>query len=380
MSSNYLLSYSIMNHKSHELKMQPISLPPLSPIIKQLNLDVNSHHQLHHFGVGASQFSGKYHGVVLPPLNNYTTSSIHSTSRTGSSTPESSLTEHNLLNLDKSGLGLLSSTIANLHCEKRESHSLTSGSSVSSASPMSSPHMENATTHEHPVAPSSAMAATNLTKSTSTKRRQRLGPSCDSCRSRKVKCNADISIVLKSLVDPSELSKTGMTPSQINDLLQNQAQISFKDADDTTVYFLISNEKVIKLRSCKSCSVKGFNCCFSKGFTKEDIMMNNKKSDVPMVVETHIVESPKRVKPAKIVKKKVVKPYIEPKKSTLFSLTSALTKNLAEDKEDAANSSRKSSCISCRKRKVKCVFNSELNKCEGCHKKSHDCVFENKQK
>lgn len=109
-------------------------------------------------------------------------------------------------------------------------------------------------------------------------------------------------------------------------------------------------------------------------------MMNNKKSDVPTVVETHIAESPKRVKPAKIVKKKVVKPYIEPKKSTLFSLTSALTKNLAEDKEDAANSSRKSSCISCRKRKVKCVFNSELNKCEGCNKKSHDCVFENKQK
>lgn len=361
MSSNDLLSYSIMNHKSHDFKVLPISLPPLSPIIKQLNLDANTHHQLHHFG--SSQYSGKYHAVVLPPLSNYTTASIPSNTSTGSSTPVSSLTEHNLLHLDKSGLGLLSSTIASLHSEKRDVPSLTSASSVSSASPMSSPHMHNATVVS--VVPSKSSA----------KRRQRLGPSCDSCRSRKVKCNADISVVLKSL-DPAELSPTGMSPSQIADLLYNNAQISFKDADDNTVNFLISNDKVIKLRSCKSCNVKGFNCCFSKGFTKEDIMMNNKKSDVPAVADESLVESPKRVKPAKIAKKKVVKPHIEPKKSTLLSLTSALSKTLEE--KDESLSSRKSSCISCRKRKVKCVFNADLNKCEGCHKKSHDCVFEKK--
>lgn len=145
------------------------------------------------------------------------------------------------------------------------------------------------------------------------KRRQRLGPSCDCCRKRKVKCDATI-FVLDN--DFSELSE-----SQSSSLIQGE-QILIAG-----FIFLISFGKLIKFKPCTSCKSKNLDCIFSKGFTKDDLIKKN------------------NVKMKKIVKRKEI-------------------------------GLRKSSCINCRKRKVKCVAGS--NGCSGCEKKGVVCEFESK--
>ncbi|ODV78824.1 uncharacterized protein CANTADRAFT_26753 [Suhomyces tanzawaensis NRRL Y-17324] len=260
--------------------------------------------------------------------------------------------------------------------------SWTSGSSASST-PMSSPNMSN-----------TSLAAKD---DKSPKRRQRLGPSCDSCRSRKVKCNAVISIVAKAF-DPHQ---PGQHPRQFSQTQIDQLVRGDPVREEGDSHVIVSNGKLIRFKSCKSCNVKGLACCFSKGFTKEDIMLNNKKSygssggytfapssgssassgsssPVPALVQAaalplHDSSDDAAAATKKKVHKVTKKKEELPTKRSIASLTSALSKTLQETHE---GHTRKSSCVSCRKRKVKCVFNFELNKCEGCNKKSTECVFE----
>ncbi|KAK6463800.1 hypothetical protein DFJ63DRAFT_335315 [Scheffersomyces coipomensis] len=457
MSSHDLLNYSIMhnntktNHYYHN-NTNIVSLPPLTPIIKQLS--ENHDHS----------------SIVLPPLTrlpsnsnlNYITSttSIVSNSSTGTTTPTNTnrLTEHNLLHLSDSfnkqtpttsstfsnssnnhhGLGLLSSAISSLQRLPASYHhikqvdepktnppSLTSASSVGSLSPVSSPSMTSAS-----LTSKITKSHSNTSNSSTNKRRQRLGPSCDSCRLRKVKCNAEIIILAKSMEDINQnqlIYQYNLSSVELERLL-NQSQVITKvDQVDNNeeIHLLISNSKLIKYKFCNSCNSKGLNCCFSKGFTKEDIMVNNKKSNTNANISSSnnvttipIITSPviKKEKPIKIAKKVNSSPVINNTK-TISSLTAALTKSLTESSpitniinhlepqpiiEEKAvlipashsptissiltdnnsnqssnnNTTRKSSCISCRKRKVKCVYSSVLNKCEGCYKKNHDCKFD----
>ncbi|ODV67421.1 hypothetical protein HYPBUDRAFT_195468 [Hyphopichia burtonii NRRL Y-1933] len=217
------------------------------------------------------------HPIILPPINKLT---------------ENKLTENNLNN----------------------------HKNYSSLSPISSPNLSNV----------------KLNVCTNKKRRQRLGPSCDSCRSRKVKCNAEITILSNDLNNiPIHLSL-----DQIDGLFNLKKLIKVNDFN-----LVISNDKLIKFKICESCENKHLNCCFSKGFTKEDILMNNKKtSDL-------------------VIKKKSIPIEGKIKKKPI---------NISYD------NTRKSSCGSCRKRKVKCVYNASIQMCEGCAKKGHDCLFDSK--
>lgn len=113
---------------------------------------------------------------------------------------------------------------------------------------------------------------------------------------------------------------------------------------------VLSNNKLIKFKACLSCAGKALGCCFSKGFTKEDIVHSKRAVPVETVA---LAVAERKVTPVKVVKKRSVD-------------LSAL----------GASSTRKSSCAACRKRKVKCVMHTRLNKCIGCMKKDSTCSFE----
>lgn len=187
---------------------------------------------------------------------------------------------------------------------------VTPPSLINSLSPISSPKLEN----------------------TKIKRRQRLGPSCDCCRKRKVKCDANIFVLLNNLLSFDYSNQ--FSASQWSDLCQGQQIII-----DSYIY-LVSFNKLIKFKSCSSCNLKNLSCVFSKGFTKDDL----------------------------IKKKKVIAP-IEDKN---IAATKIVKKNI-KAKQDL--NLRKSSCLNCRKRKVKCVVTGGSGGCGGCEKKSITCEF-----
>lgn len=204
------------------------------------------------------------------------------------------------------------------------------------------------------VSPSTASLAANLSANDSPKkRRQRLGPSCDNCRARKVKCNAEV-IMLSRHFGPNHksLSHNQSDPnddSHIEEyaslLPEQQLTVmagSLVGAGDYTL--VLSKGKLIKFKACLSCAAKGLGCCFSKGFTKEDIVYSKRSGPeaVPVVVE-------RKAAPVKVVKKRTI---------------------------ESSGSTRKSSCTACRKRKVKCVVHTGLNKCICCMKKDNNCSFE----
>ncbi|CAN3374687.1 hypothetical protein DIURU_000083 [Diutina rugosa] len=253
-----------------------------------------------------------------------------------------------------------------------------SASSVPSAP--STPNLRGPSPHSSPsmAAPQSALMASPSSSSSGAaprQRRQRLGPSCDSCRARKVKCDADVVIIAKSPADGGALAEFDLSPADHEAVL---AGAPVAVGDDATL--VLSHGKLIKFKVCKSCAVKGLGCCFSKGFTKEDIMMNNKRRDDGAAAASASpvsVVAAKKLRPAKIAKKRAPAASV-----TIASLTSAL---MAADSVSVVSapapalvlpSTRKSSCFSCRKRKVKCAFNPAVSKCENCFKKGADCVFD----
>ncbi|KAI5964321.1 SUT1 [Candida pseudojiufengensis] len=114
-------------------------------------------------------------------------------------------------------------------------------------------------------------SSSSKSSSSSPKRRQRLGPSCDSCRTRKVKCNAEIQILSISTFEEL-ISEFNLNKDQI-ETFQNQKKLNLSGN-----YTLLqnSNEKFIKFKNCNMCNCKKINCSFSNGFTKEEIL-NKKK-------------------------------------------------------------------------------------------------------
>ncbi|KAG5418486.1 SUT1 [Candida metapsilosis] len=242
--------------------------------------------------------------IKLPPLNTSSCYTLTRPSLPSTTSICSHLTESNLSqfqsNRDSHGLGLLSSAIfldqqQQQTQQQKQFQSSSRSSSVpslaSSASSISS-YFSSPTTPEiahssfqqqqqpTPVATpkstttiSSTSGSTSSSCSSSTnKRRQRLGPSCDSCRARKVKCNAEITILSPST---TTLASTYNLTSHQLDLLTKNNKLSMNGGDFQLLYV---NEKYIHFKPCHSCEGKGIDCCFSQGFTKEDILSNKKKS------------------------------------------------------------------------------------------------------
>lgn len=193
--------------------------------------------------------------------------------------------------------------------------------------PLLSPQMGNAELYDATPQPHAAK-----------KRRQRLGPLCDNCRARKVKCNAEVLLLTRQFdTEGAHIDEYATLPAE----QQAHAQAGALVRIAGNFVLVLSHNKLIKFRPCLLCAGKGLGCCFSKGFTKEDIVHSKRLGDATPVVE--------RAAPAKVVKKRA---------------------------ESMGPLTRKSSCSHCRKRKVKCVMNARANRCVGCIKKDSECTFE----
>lgn len=327
-----------------------------------LNGDKAVTHTSSHYAT--SDFVGAAKKVILPPITGHLR-----------------LTENTLNTFNfQSMLSLTSAT-----------PSLTSAS-LAAELPLNSPKLLNAELAA-PIFPDTAQKLISISSSPSTsfsvdsdessgkKRRQRLGPSCDHCRARKVKCNADV-VMLSRYFDPAELETEHkddftLTPCQKSQLCSGQEVRT----DDKAV-LVVSNNKLIRFMPCSSCSSKSLACCFSKGFTKEDVIHNKKKQCMRASVDDR-----------KFSINKVTKRTQSPAPSEVnvgglgHSSPVSCGVSVASSPEPAsqsnfmyspgvAGSTRKSSCTACRKRKIKCVPNSRSSKCMGCIKKDCLCSFE----
>lgn len=266
-----------------------------------------SHNYSHYAPLSISKSSTK---ITLPPITSYvslTENNLHSL-QNAYYPNENSNAGVSDLNKDSSAPSLTS-----------DSSRLFSSNSVSRQLPLSSPSPRHLSFGED---------NNEYTK----KRRQRLGPSCDSCRSRKVKCNAEVLLITRQFSHDQDLEETAGLSSKSLQMLKEGEIIESGD-----YRLIVSNNKLIKFKPCLSCATKKLDCCFSKGFTKEDIVHTKRSGDDDVCEK-------RQVSPTKVTKKKV-------------ELAGA----------------RKSSCNACRKRKVKCVMNSKLSKCIGCLKKGGLC-------
>lgn len=198
------------------------------------------------------------------------------------------------------------------------------------------------------------------------KRRQRLGPSCDNCRARKVKCNAEVLLLNRHFSAPSSASTS--EGSSFDDALDEEYAELLHDQKDQlgagamvrisdNYILLLLNSKLIKFRPCLSCRGKGLDCCFLKGFTKEDIVHNKRRSSGDC--------SSKH--PGSVVSSGA---------DSDACASKILAGRVTKHRSDAAGNLRKSLCVACRRRKVKCVVNARAGRCVGCMKKDTACLFD----
>ncbi|RCK65050.1 Sterol uptake protein 2 [Candida viswanathii] len=297
-----LLIHSIMHHNHNHIHSQPHkqstpSLPSSATVLPPISSIISSTSQ----------------PTILPPLTPPSTTAsspsylhqYHYHQPTGLVTPPSktySLTESNLSKFETSrnchGLGLLSSAV--LFDEQQQAKqllakqsqptqkpltttqppSLTSRSS--SVSSYSTPTTPEFTHREHNLASKKQASATpppvltkTTTKSNATttittittnaqpKRRQRLGPSCDSCRLRKVKCDAEISIV-----SPAELQLSAYAHLDLTSL--SSGAVASLNLHDEGYVLLYTADKYVRFKSCKHCRCKlNVTCSFKNGYFKK---------------------------------------------------------------------------------------------------------------
>ncbi|KGT67547.1 hypothetical protein MEK_04265 [Candida albicans 12C] len=312
-----LLSYSIMNNTSkyHHSNHTKTVLPPISSITSQLPPLVPSSNT-----TLASPFgTPNNNNINLPALNqyydrSYTTTNTNTTYTNGLTTPSppplkysysnNNLTEANLSKFETSrnshGLGLLSSAV--LYQQQTNNLSLATPppsltsrtSSISSSSTPSSPYMNDGTVTKPSIEQPTISEPTPITTTTTTtttksqaqnKRRQRLGPSCDSCRVRKVKCDAEIQVINE---DAITTEYSFISSSEIDEIKSGKRVLlssgslltsnnSNNNAKPTKIELIFSHGKFIKFKSCQNCTCKlNVDCCFKNGYTKEDILLNKK--------------------------------------------------------------------------------------------------------
>lgn len=137
-------------------------------------------------------------------------------------------------------------------------------------------------------------------------KRQRIGPSCDGCRLKKIKCDASIEILLQDesiiplfvkelhhvftrqeILDHSDtlLKRLGLPDSILEETAQDAADEEQNSTAGRKPVLIKHIDKVVLFRCCSSCRKRrisnGHNhdcCVFSKGFTRADINVFSKIS------------------------------------------------------------------------------------------------------
>lgn len=208
------------------------------------------------------------------------------------------------------------------------------------------------------------------------KRRQKVGPSCDHCRTRKVKCNADV-IMLSRSFDVAELDSDFKDEFTLSAKEKDQLCSGSEVRTACAAVLVVSKGRLMRFLPCSSCSAKNLSCCFSKGFTKEDVIHNKKRQSLrshvtsdnkqSFIVSEESNSDSSRLRLVSHVANSTVSSFSTPDTSLRSDSIGSL---------GAAGSTRKSSCSACRQRKIKCVLSSLSIKCMACIKKDYLCSFE----
>lgn len=107
-------------------------------------------------------------------------------------------------------------------------------------------------------------------------KRQRVGPSCDLCRSKKIKCDAHVEI-METDVNGDDLKLTKKSEVLDKGIINKYLT---KDEIEDEFSLVYSNEKIIKFKSCSYCIAKSRPCVYKRGYTKDDILKYNTENNI----------------------------------------------------------------------------------------------------
>ncbi|CDK28058.1 unnamed protein product [Kuraishia capsulata CBS 1993] len=216
------------------------------------------------------------------------------------------------------------------------------------------------------------VAETVLASFSARSQRQRTGPSCHACRSRKIKCDAQMIVISASSandpVEPESLISPSRDETSIDSWIDGcQLLGESKESNEWLIFRVepISSESfyseefksaeqeiiLIKFKKCTACAKKNCSCFFDKGFNRLD-------------VERFKQSEPETITPAP----KTEKPEMASRKRRNTD------ENLSSNRSDPGGQ-RRSSCNGCRSRKIKCVKRSSESKCVHCLRRDIECAM-----
>ncbi|GME82808.1 unnamed protein product [Ambrosiozyma monospora] len=282
-------------------------------------------------------------------------------------------------------------------------------------------------------------------------KRQRSGPSCDCCRSRKIKCDSEITIISQLPNMYLNLTSEESDASSVDSSSSKIAHCKFISRDGDYQYFRIVKDEVasasssalnsaaaaklgsfdyLKFKPCSACNGKNLQCCFSKGFTRNDIIKFNKSEKLhralspPLGSNTDLhlhnqspqqsqsqpqltypsthssISSPTTttsniLAPSPVTPSMPVSSLQQPASITSsnslpiqISATSTSTTSTKTPRShshshsqrhgstSSSRQSKKTSCKSCRYKKIKCMKVDGSEVCLSCSKKHISCEFE----
>lgn len=254
-------------------------------------------------------------------------------------------------------------------------------------------------------------------------KRQRSGPSCDCCRSRKIKCDSEIGIISEIPESAQKLEKVANSKSLIAncEIVSINWETGYQyyriSKDSSTVGTEGEQFNFLQFKPCMACTNKNLQCNFSKGFTRNDIIKFNKSIKLGKQQDDHkyggYQQSPKDKEQqsakvdVKIENSNESLPTPSPTPATTAKYAGSITTQLpplqpqhhqhqqqqtppsqqqvlvqaASDEpsrptvssDNVKKSTKKTSCKSCRTKKIKCVRAEGANTCVHCFKKSQVC-------
>lgn len=274
----------------------------------------------------------------------------------------------------------------------------------------------------------SSPTAIKLASPSNNTKRQRSGPSCDCCRSRKIKCDSEIFIMSDLSNEEIVNSSKDQQPSEVNSFIAHCEFVSFNESTGYQYYKIFkdgdhslnNNNKLnsfsyLQFKPCSACTSKNLKCCFSKGFTRNDIIRFNKHErkslkSTSSATTTTTTATVSDTAPSSI---NGVSSTSSPNSSSPNSASTSTTSLVNQDEpqvklegaefdntldlptpsptpsnqtnlqdqmitppQSERKSNKKTSCKTCRSKKIKCVKTEGSNVCVHCIKKSQGCDFE----
>ncbi|KAG7811106.1 hypothetical protein KL921_002734 [Ogataea angusta] len=193
------------------------------------------------------------------------------------------------------------------------------------------------------------LTSIKLASPSTASKRQRSGPSCDCCRARKIKCDSEIFVLAELPKTRSAAAPRGSEIASCKFLYEDEHRYQYFEIDTSQYQNQRFNTKLsqfryLKFKPCSACSSKKLACCFSKGFTRNDIIKFNKSERMHQTPEKD-----------------------EPKDEV--SLPAVMG--------SYAKHPKKTSCNTCRFKKIKCIKleDNPSSDCLSCSKKHLECAY-----